>query len=235
MTQNNPFTYSRADLAYLLNGKPVSAAYTKGSCEAAIQHVRFLISDVSLKLQQGSIDIATWYAAMKEHTKMLHMAEAALARGGWDNMSQADWRKVEQKIFNQWAGVGEPPFKGRGEFPGLRRFAEDVERGRYGTVAQAVTDATGKIITPARVLNGQVTRRAGQYADSGKATYENTRLEVSAESGHDWGMRIAGNNDHCFTCQNENGVKRPINEVVLIGDSECGGSKCNCILVTGRD
>ena len=216
MTANNPFTYSRSELRFYLRGKAIDPALQKAGAEALIKTARFNISDISLKLQQGKIDTAEWYAAMKEQTKLLHMGQAALARGGFENMSAADWKKVEPKIFDQWAGV-------EGKFPGLRRFAEDVERGRYGRA-----DGVGQ------VMNGVVTQRSGMYADSSRATYENTRTEAHTEAGYAFGTRVKGAVDSCPTCINENGVKRPIADVVEIGDSECGAARCHCILLHSR-
>jgi hypothetical protein len=215
------FTYNRQELRYLVNGRAVPPAIAKAGAEAVVTQARFAISDLTIKLQQGLIGADEWYAGMKEATKLAHMAQAALARGGFDNMSPADWRKVEGKIYNQWAGVP-------GKYPGLRRFAEDVERGRYGRAVAA----TGS--TPAQQMSGTLPQRAGMYAESTRGTYENTRTEMHQERGFRYATRIKAAVDSCPTCIEEADKKVPIDEVVPISDSECG-SRCNCVIIYDRD
>lgn len=215
------YTFNRAAMSYAVNGRAVPPALAKAGAEAVVQRARFVISDLSLKLQQGLISTEEWYAGMKEATKLAHMGNAALARGGFDNMTAADWRKVEGKVFDQWAGV-------EGKYPGLRRFAEDIERGRYGRAVPATAD------TAAQLMSGNMTQRAGQYATSTRATYENTRTEMHQERGYVYATRIKGDVDSCPTCIAEADVRRPIDEVVPIGDSECG-ARCWCVIVYDRD
>jgi len=192
-------------------GAVVPDATIKACAESVIAESRFVISDLSLKLQQGAISLDDWYAGMKAATKDLHTANAALARGGWDEMRLRDYARVENIVADQWNGV-------EGKFPGMRAFAEDVKAGRYGDTLEK---------------NGFL-NRAGQYADAGRATYENERVELAKERGHLFGKRILAALDHCPTCLAEGGVVRPIDEIVAIGDSECG-ARCGCVVVSSSE
>lgn len=200
--------------SYIIDGKAVSDVVAKGASAAVAKEANAAIRVLSDRLMSGTISLQEWYTGMKRETKMLHMAEAALSRGGFDQMRRQDWDRVEKIVADQWNGV-------EGKFPGLRRFAKDIERRRYGT-----QDA----------LHRSVLTRAGMYGDAGRVTYENERLAVRLETGKKLeAQRVKGANDHCDDCiawanlgwidAGEMMAKYPI------GASVCGG-RCWCVIVT---
>lgn len=204
-------SWDRSKLAYVLDGRGVPQIGVKASAEAVVAEARAQIRVLTDRLQGGQISLSEWYEQMQAATKAMHGAEIALARGGWDNMRPSDWERASQSVLNQWEGV-------EGKFPGLRSFAEDAARGRYGQGLES----------------GAMNVRAQMYAEAGRAAYENERTAVHQESGYRYATRLAGAVDHCPTCQAENDVKREIDEVVEIGDSECGPN-CHCVLIYSRD
>jgi hypothetical protein len=54
-------------------------------------------------LQAGEISLAEWQLAMEQEIKIIHTASAASARGGWAQMTQADWGWVGQRVRAQYA------------------------------------------------------------------------------------------------------------------------------------
>lgn len=53
-------------------------------------------------LIDGEISLAEWQAGMMEQIKLSHTAAAAAARGGWAQMSQADWGAAGRMIRTQY-------------------------------------------------------------------------------------------------------------------------------------
>ena len=203
-------TWLPQTMGYRVDGRAVSELRQKGATEAIVSQSNAQIRVIADRLQRGEIDVSEFYAAMQRETKTLQMASAALARGGVENMRPADWNRVENVIAEQWSG-GE-------KFAGLRAFAEDIARGRYGQNSGELSDA--------------VLSRAGLYAQAGRATYENERVELARESGNTLARRVLGASDNCDDCVAwASDEWRPIEEVEPIASSVCG-ARCHCVIVT---
>lgn len=67
------------------------------------------------QLRDGSINVQQWQIAMRETLKDIHLSSSALARGGWAQMSQADYDKVAEKLQFQYQK--------------LQAFARQIENG----------------------------------------------------------------------------------------------------------
>ena len=205
-------SYDEEELAYRIGGREVSALRQKGACEAIIRQSNANIRLLAERLQRGEFGVGEFYASLQRETKTLHMAQAALARGGIDRMTPRDWGRVAEVVFEQWNGK-------TGKFPGLRAFAEDIARGRYGA-------------RPGELSSG-VLDRAGMAAQAGRATYENERVTHASENGHEEGQRVLGAVDNCPDCREWAGQWKPIDELEPIGSSVCG-VRCHCVIVTRR-
>lgn len=68
------------------------------------------------RLQAGQINLAEWQLAMEQEIKTIHVASSASARGGWAQMTQADWGWTGQRVREQY------------EY--LRRFADQIASGK---------------------------------------------------------------------------------------------------------
>lgn len=196
---------------YRVNGVAVTNRVLGGAADAVVQELKARISGVSDALQLGDITLNEWYTEMQRLTKMLVGAETALARGGWDGMTPRAWDRAADVALEQWEGV-------EGKYPGLRKFAEDIQKGRY-------TDKTTGELTSG-VLN-----RANMYGDVGHGVYVNARTDSHIDKGYEYAERELANADHCPDCLEwaEMG-KIPIEEMrdsYAIGDSVCG-SNCHC-------
>ena len=85
------------------------------------------INLVTQKLQAGQINLAEWQLAMEREIKTIHVASSASARGGWAQMTQADWGWTGQRIREQY------------EY--LRRFAGQIASGKQPLNGRALVRA----------------------------------------------------------------------------------------------
>lgn len=197
--------------SYRVNGQLVTNRVLGGAADAVVREIQARISTISDSLQLGKITLNEWYTQMQQYTKMLAGAESALAKGGWDNMSPKDWQRASEVALQQWEGVED-------QFPGLRRFAEDIQNGRY-------TDKTTGELTSG------VLHRANMYSDAGHGIYINARTRDHIESGYVAAERELANIDHCPDCLEWSEMGKisieDMEDMYAIGMSVCG-SNCHC-------
>lgn len=188
---------------------PVPTHVPKAAAEVAVQNARIEMQRLAGGLQDVK-NVAQWYQAMKVQIKTLHIANGALARGGWEQMSMADYKALEPEIARQYGY--------------LRKFAEDVATGKYGA-------------NPAQ--NRKFLIRSGQYADSGRAVYENERAKATQESfgGQTESKRLLGGSGHCQSCLDWAALGWIPTEIMLsqypIGSGQCHAN-CHCVIITRR-
>ncbi len=70
----------------------------------------------SQQLRDGAISLADWQLEMMQQIKTTHLAGAAMQRGGWQQMTQADFGRVGQIV--------------RREYGFLRELANGIESGK---------------------------------------------------------------------------------------------------------
>lgn len=73
------------------------------------------IMSLGRQLQAGQITVEAWQVGMRDVLKDIHLASSALAKGGWAQMSQADYGRVG--------------FRLREQYERLRKFAQQIEEG----------------------------------------------------------------------------------------------------------
>lgn len=205
-TSSNPVTFNRATLEYLRNNTTIKPSTVKAVADAATKGARSRMSDLAQQLQQGKISVAEWAVEHNAAIKTLVGSESALARGGFPEMTEVDWATASDLTADQWGYS--------------RKFAEDVVAGRYGK--------------PGEVLSETVMRRAGMYAEYGRAVFENTQMDNARDRlGHTMGRRILATTNNCQECIDAAERNwRPIDEVEPIGSLVCH-SYCHCIIITG--
>lgn len=205
--------WSPRNLVYTLNGRKMKAQVVTGAADAVAQEAKARLGVIATRIQAGEITLKQGKAEAKYLTKIMVMAEKALARGGWDQMRPADWKAAEADVLRIWEGS-------KGKFPdgGIVKVFEDASRGYFGPNL----DRGG--------FNYWMQRPALQ----GHAVYNNTRTELHKESGFVYATRLMSAVDNCPTCIAEDDKKRPIDEVVPIGDSPCRES-CRCEIIYSRD
>lgn len=70
----------------------------------------------SVALQTGQLSLAQWQLAMEASIKNMHLASAALAKGGWNQLTQADFGRVGSIV--------------KREYGYLRAFAQEIASGK---------------------------------------------------------------------------------------------------------
>ncbi len=214
------FTWSKAKLFFLSKGKPVAPEMVKAAANAAMLESRGAIASRTLELSQlaqskgrfDAADLDAWQRDVKGALKTLHGANAALARGGFDQMQPKHWDDV-QRIVAREHGV-------------VERIAARAASGRYNS----------------DLSNKQLLTHISNTANVGRSTYETTRLDDNTEKfEHDEFKRVLGDSDHCTTskdgtpgcieaeamgwCSRE--------EFIEIGDCACHDN-CNCIAISRK-
>jgi hypothetical protein len=170
-------TFDEEEFLYSIDGQAVDELTAKASSQALSRQFKAQIRLYAQQLQNEQISLQDAYELSRREIKLLHMSEYALANGGIDRVE--DWSRVEQIVEQQLNGM-------EGQYPGFRRFYEDIERGRYGK--------------PGQPLSSEVLARQGAYANAGVATYENERLAARMRLYPMEARRIRGFLDSCRNC-----------------------------------
>lgn len=105
----------------LSTGRFISYRAVRDELEIVLNASRDDVLTISKQLQGGEIGLDEWQVAMMRNVKQINTISAALANGGWTEMSQADWGAVGRIIRDQYKFidnfsteifVGEQPLNG---------------------------------------------------------------------------------------------------------------------------
>lgn len=106
-------------------GRFVSRQVIRDQLENVIDASSQVMRALSQQLREGDISLAEWQTQMMQQIKTTHLAGGAMQRGGWQQMTQADFGRVGQIV--------------RREYDFLRTFAEQIASGEQkldGTLAR---------------------------------------------------------------------------------------------------
>ncbi len=136
------------------SGQFVAFSAVQASLEEVLLGSQAEMDLLADRLQYGGIRVEEWRSMMIEQVKTVQVASAALGRGGWAQMSQADWGWVGRECRRQYAYLnrfadqiasGEQPLDGRfltrAKMYGLagRGTFEEMRR-RYGKMYKGVVE-----------------------------------------------------------------------------------------------
>ena len=96
-------------------GKFVPFSDVRNALEFVIEDQKAYMHAITQSLIDGNVSLADWQSGMMDAIKLEHTAAAAAARGGWAQMSQADWGATGRLIRTQY------------EY--LQNFAEQIANG----------------------------------------------------------------------------------------------------------
>lgn len=105
-------------------GRVVDPEVVEGAVVRVMQRSSERVTALAERLRAGSVSLKEWQALMAAELKAAHLAAGAAARGGFQNMSPADYGRVGRRL--------------RDEYGWLRGFAEQVASGKQrldGTLA----------------------------------------------------------------------------------------------------
>lgn len=154
----------------------------------------------------GALGIDFWERQMRRLIKNLHLQNAALAQGGFHNITQA--------------GYGRAGYQIKYNYGRLNNFAQQMRN-------------NPAMLTPAKA--NYLTNRVGLYAQNGRTTYSWVQQKAHIDNGFNFVENILEPEAvHCHTTSKAIGCpeltekgRMPINEFVQIGSRQCGpGCKC---------
>jgi hypothetical protein len=140
-----------ADRYIAPNGRFVSNKAVIADLERMTSGARGEIYSLSTQLQAGEISLAEWQLGMRSQMKIIHNAQACIAKGGWAQMSQADWGAVGQMSKAQYAFLqnfaiqiesGQQPLNGT--FLRRAQMYADAGRGTYWQMKRREAVGQGK-------------------------------------------------------------------------------------------
>lgn len=86
----------------LSTGRFIARQVVQEALQATLDRVAANVAAVSQQLRAGEVTLAQWQLAMAEQVKLAHLTSAALAHGGWAQMTPADNGRVGQAVRAQY-------------------------------------------------------------------------------------------------------------------------------------
>lgn len=98
------FSYDERALRYrdIGSGRFVSQRAVLGSLNSMITAGQGNIENITQSLIDGDINVTEWRSGMAREIKIMHAASAAAAKGGWAQMSPADWGREGSLVKKQY-------------------------------------------------------------------------------------------------------------------------------------
>ena len=97
-------------------GRFISPSVVTGALNDVILSAAADMKAASMALQSGNLTLAAWQLTMEQSIKNMHLASAAMAKGGWQNLTQADFGRIGSIV--------------KREYGFLRTFAGDIASGK---------------------------------------------------------------------------------------------------------
>ena len=156
------FTYDRRLACYrdTGTGRLVPATRVRSYLDDALASAGKRMDALANQLRAGQIDVITWEVRMRREVKLVSTYSGAVAKGGWAQMTDADYGRVGQYV--------------RGQYQYLRNFAQQIADGRQplnGMVnarsqmyASAGRPLYARMEEAEQVLRGATERRSVRYA-----------------------------------------------------------------------
>lgn len=139
------FTYDPHSRRYreTSSGQYVPAKVVRAVVDTVISGYEMHFDQLAISLSAGELTLAEWQVQMVQAVKSLHVATAAAANGGFNNMSPADWGYVGSLVKKQYVflrGFAADIVSGKqllqsGGFIARARLYAQAARGTYESVA----------------------------------------------------------------------------------------------------
>lgn len=84
------------------DGRFVSFATVRSHLDSVLDSYEQRVLTLAQQLRERTISLRDWQYAMKDALKDIHLASGALARGGWQQMSPADYGRVGNVLRFQY-------------------------------------------------------------------------------------------------------------------------------------
>jgi hypothetical protein len=97
-------------------GRFLSRKEVRDTLDNALANNGKVMRELSQQLRDGRISLADWQTGIAREIKNVHLYSAAAAKGGWAQMTQADYTRVGTRVETQYRY--------------LKGFAEDIASGK---------------------------------------------------------------------------------------------------------
>jgi hypothetical protein len=220
------FEWNPKTLEFMFNGKTLAPEVPKAAANMVAREARFRMQEAATKLQQiargeiardggapgplNTIDIRAFRKDLILAARAEHGANAALGRGGWEQMDGRAWDKAYKRLAPHLQAID--------------KIVQRVERGGYG-----ININDGLLNHVANLANaGRSTYENTRLDDK------------QEKLGHDEFKRVLGASDNCVSARGFVGcieaeamgfVSRE--EFIELGDCTCRDS-CNCTAISRR-
>ena len=141
---DGPFDFGWSESAQrfidLITGRFVSAEHVREVMTARINESFTVLKDFGEALVSGAADVSEWELAVRVELKNIHTQMAALASGGWDNVTPQQWGTVGARLKVQYQKLNELSLAlSRGEISEaeFRRRMDMYARGAWGSYYDA--------------------------------------------------------------------------------------------------
>lgn len=172
-------------------GRMVSERVVTGQMERVIAGVKGEMIGISKQLQVGDIGLQEWYNGMRSNMKIIHTLDAAIAKGGWAQMTQSDWGAVGAITKRQY------------KF--LNNFAAEIKSGKQPLDGRFLV-RTGMYADAARGTGEDMKRREANR----NGLNEEARI-----------LGVADHCPDCLAAAIDSAGWKPLGELPRIGDSVC--------------
>jgi hypothetical protein len=146
-----PFKWSPKTGQYVRpNGRFVARKDVRAAIDVALEVEKGRALLLSQELRNGTISLTTWRSEMRAMIKNVHLYDAAIAKGGFAQMTPADYGRVGQIVREQYGFLerfagqlarGEQALDGR--FTERAKMYAEAGRKTYHQTERAVMRAAG--------------------------------------------------------------------------------------------
>jgi hypothetical protein len=152
-------------------GRYISQSRVTAALNDVIDAAAAEMKAASVGLQTGQITLAQWQLVMEANIKNMHLASASMAKGGWNQLTQADFGRIGSII--------------KQEYGFLRKFALEISSGKQplnGTFLQRAQEymRAGKV-TYYEVLKREKEKRLEVYVRNARHARDSCPLCIEQE------------------------------------------------------
>lgn len=204
-----PFRWNSLAKRYIdSKGRFVPQSHVLDALEDQIIVAQKRMNNIAMKLVNGEIDLADAQLLGMDEIKIVNTASAALAKGGWAQMTPSDWGLTGRII--------------RDEYKEFETFLNKV------TTSRVPENGKIRLFKLDGSPNGQFLKQFDQFAQGGIKSFNDIlRTEASARGATHELRTLDNKAQHCNCCIKEAGHPEKIGTLRSIGDCTCQNN-CRC-------
>jgi hypothetical protein len=97
------YRWNAASARYIdASGRFVPRSFVRDELDLALEAAQQRMAALAESLRDGTVTLDDWIVEMRRAIKEVHLYSAAASRGGWAQMSQADYGRVGQLVREQY-------------------------------------------------------------------------------------------------------------------------------------